>query len=41
MPLNVISFATVQFHMHYIMIDTNKVKIKKNVFFLENIVCVL
>jgi len=40
MPLNVISFATAEVHMYYIMINTNKVQIKQNDF-LENIVHVL
>jgi len=40
MPLNVISFTTVEFHIYYIMSSMNEVQIKQNVF-LETTVHVL
>jgi len=39
-PLNVISFATAEFHVHSIMTNTNKVQIKQNAFFGKYCVCV-
>ena len=33
MPLNVISFATTEFHMYCVMINTNKVQMKQWFFF--------